>query len=137
MRSRIFGTLMLLAGVAAAVWAWNEITVARPVRTALSEDTRNSSYTLRAHYAYYVQPSTLTLDLTRVDSASPADLWRGLFQSAKSLSRDNRSFDRIVLARSGPPGVPDERRRLPPSGPGVRLWTEPDLPPQNATRKAS
>ena len=86
--------VVLLANV---VLAW------RPVSKALSEDSRNSGYVLRAHLGGYVNPSTLVLDLREVKLAAPVDLLRGVFQSAGALHSAGRRFDRVVLERQGTP----------------------------------
>ncbi len=85
------------------VWAGNQLLVAKPVAAAISADPRNTGYTLSARLQQYVRPNVLVLDLRSVDSATPADLLRGLFQAADTLSQLNRSFERVILARSGKP----------------------------------
>ena len=85
------------------IWAANFLLVGNPVRRELASDSRNESYKLVAHYRYYIDLSTLVLDLRRVDALAPADLFRGLFQSAKALHQSGRSFSRVILARSRSP----------------------------------
>jgi hypothetical protein len=102
-RRRLAGVLTVLALCAAAVWGTNILLVGRPVASALAADSRNVGLTLTAHYGYYVQPGTLVLDLTRVESASPADLWRATFAAAATLYAERRFFDRVLLARAGTP----------------------------------
>ena len=94
---------LLVALAIAAVLGTNAWFVGRPVRDALAGDPRNSGFSLHAHWAYYVQPSTLVLDLTRVDNAAPVDLLRGTFRAAEAMQRGGRTFDRVVLARAGTP----------------------------------
>jgi hypothetical protein len=81
----------------------NYLLVGRPVGKKLGEDPRNSGFVLRAHYGYYIAPSTLTLDLRKIESASPADLFRGLFQAAEALHESGRAFRKVVLARNRSP----------------------------------
>jgi hypothetical protein len=83
------------------VWSLNYLQVGRPVKNTLNGDSRNSGYSLSAHYGYYIDPSTLILDLREVESAAPVDLFRALFQSAEALHDAGRTFDKVVLARSG------------------------------------
>jgi hypothetical protein len=89
--------------VAVAIWGLNFAMVAHPVAAALDGDPRNAGFTLRAHYGYYVQPGTLVLDLTRVETAAPIDLLRAAFAAADTLYARDRSFERVILARSGTP----------------------------------
>jgi hypothetical protein len=93
----------LTAAVAAGVAGANFALIARPVTQALKADGRNAGYVIRAHYGRYIDRSTLVLDLTRVDSAAPLDLYRGLFQAADTLTAAGRRFARVVLARNSTP----------------------------------
>jgi hypothetical protein len=85
------------------VWGGNYFFVHRPVSEALEADERNGGFSLSAHYRFYVDPSTLVLDLDDITSAASIDLFRGLFQSAAAMTAADRKFDRVVLARSGQP----------------------------------
>ncbi len=93
--------IVLLLGAGILIWSLNYILVQRSVGEALSSDTRNAGYSLSAHYRFYVDPSTLVLDLREVSAAAPLDLFRGLFQSAAALASAGRGFDRVILARAG------------------------------------
>src|SRR6185503_21332606 len=66
-------------------------------------DARNAGFTVSAHYRFYLEPSTLVLDLRDVSAAAPIDLFRGLFQSAAALASNGRRFTRVILARAGTP----------------------------------
>lgn len=72
--------------------------VGNPVSSALDADSRNSGFTIHAHYGYYVDPSTLVLDLSEASHASAIDLFRGIFQSADALHGRGRTFRSVVLA---------------------------------------
>lgn len=85
------------------VWGANEVFLAGPVRRALRDDTRNTSFTLRAHYAYYVNPTTVVFNLTRVQDVAPVDLFRALFQATGAVAQSGQHPTRIVLARAGRP----------------------------------
>jgi hypothetical protein len=89
-----------LALVALLIWSGNYLLVSKPIRTELNSDSRNASFHLVGHYRYHVDISTLVLDLRRVEAVAPADLFRGLFQSAKAMHESGRSFTRVILARS-------------------------------------
>ena len=75
--------------------------VAGPVAAKLASDSRNAVFSLDAHYG--ADAKTLVLDLRQVSSASPADLWRGVLQSAQALHEAGLTFKRVVLARSSSP----------------------------------
>jgi len=101
-RSRLLAALLsaLLAGVL-VVWLANLLILDRPVNAALTADSRNDGYTIRAHFDHYVVPGTLVLDLTAVESAAPVDVFRGLFQAADTLASSGKQFEKVVLARNG------------------------------------
>lgn len=84
-------------------WGTNYLLVGRPVSAKLAADSRNSGYSLGAHFSYYVDFSTLVLDLRKAGEVAPVDLYRGLFQSAEALNDAGRKFNRVVLARKGKP----------------------------------
>jgi hypothetical protein len=48
-----------------------------------------------------MDPNELILDLRKVDSAAPVDLFRAIFQSAKAMNTSGHTFKRIVLERAG------------------------------------
>jgi hypothetical protein len=102
-RRRAGGVAGVLALLVAIIWGVNFIRVSHPVAVSLERDSRNAGFTLRAHYAYYVQSGTLVLDLTRIDSAAPIDLLRGAFAAADTLYDHDRVFDRVIFARNGTP----------------------------------
>jgi hypothetical protein len=83
------------------IFTANHILVGSPVSKTLEADSRNSGFTLKARFLRYLQPSTLVLNLTTVDSAAPVDLLRGLFQSADVLNRNGRTFEHVILAKEG------------------------------------
>jgi hypothetical protein len=89
--------------ILAVVWTLNSLLVGQPVQRKLSSDPRNQGYALRAHFGYYINPSTLVLDLYDVKSVAPVDLFRALFQSAEALHESGRKFDKVLLARDGTP----------------------------------
>ena len=95
-RQALSGFLLILI----LIWAANFFLVTNPVRTALQTDPRNERYRLVAHYRYFVDPSTLVLDIRDLDGAAPADLFRGLFQSAEALHDAGRTFSTVALSRS-------------------------------------
>jgi hypothetical protein len=95
--------MAVLLCVVLFTWGLNYTLVDRGVSQALNADARNAGYSLSAHYRFYIDPSTLVLDLHDVSAAAPLDLFRGLFQSASALASSGRSFDHVILARGGTP----------------------------------
>ena len=100
------GWWLLLAAPLVAftiVWGLNYLLIGKPVQSKLRSDPRNVGYSLSAHFGYYINPSTLVLDLRTVESIAPADLFRALFQSAEALHETGRNFDKVLLSRGGTP----------------------------------
>ena len=85
------------------VWSLNYVLADRLVHKTLNADPRNITFSLHAHYGYYILPNTLVLNLRKVEGAAPVDLFRGLFQSAGAFHAAGRSLERVVLARNGTP----------------------------------
>jgi len=102
-RKRWVYRMAVLLCVVLFTWGLNYTLVDRGVSQALNADARNAGYSLSAHYRFYIDPSTLVLDLHDVSAAAPLDLFRGLFQSASALASSGRSFDHVILARGGTP----------------------------------
>lgn len=92
--------VVLVALIIGSLVAMN-IAVSRPVARVLAGDSRNEGFTVKAHLRGYTDSSVLVLDLRDVSDAAPADLWRGLFQAAEAFDELERSFERVLLARSG------------------------------------
>lgn len=95
-RQLISGLVLIVLLILAA----NFFLVGNPVRSALAKDPRNERFKLVAHYHYYLDPTTLVLDVRSLEEAAPVDLFRGLFQSAEALHEAGRSFSKVILARS-------------------------------------
>jgi hypothetical protein len=91
----------ILALGVSGVFLADYLTVGKPVAGELATDHRNREYTLIAHQHYRIPTGTLVLNLRSVDSASPADLLRGVFQAAEVFHRRDRTFEQVVLANQG------------------------------------
>ena len=87
--------------IVVALWAANFFLVRQPVGEALAADTAAARLRLIARFQWYVDPTTLVLDLHGVDPAAPEDAFRGLLVAADAMRRAERTFGRIVLARAG------------------------------------
>jgi len=87
--------------IVAALWATNVVLVSHPVRDALVANTASGRLRLSARFQWYVDPTTLVLDLHGVDPAAPEEAFRGLLVAADAMRRAERTFGRVVLARAG------------------------------------
>ena len=97
---------VILVGLAAVVfatvgvWAFNYLSVDRPLQNALHADARDQVVSARAHYDNWVDPNTLVFDLTSVSgSATRMDVFRTFLQFA-SVMKDRR-FGIVILAAHG------------------------------------
>lgn len=93
--------LVLLIGfVVGSIWLWNYAAVGAGVESALDKDKRNPKGVLTAHFAGYLDPSRLVLDL-RVNPAgiSCLDVMRVLFTAGRATA--SLRFDEIILSRRG------------------------------------
>ncbi len=100
-RRWLFAMLGGAAIVVTAALLRDHIAVARPVAQAIEADSRNSGIELTGHFQYRVVSSTLVLDLRGPVSASPAAVFRALFEVADALHREERVFDEVLIARDG------------------------------------
>ena len=93
--------VVIVVALVALVWGMNYVMISRPVAAALAADPRAAGIGFTAHLRYFVDPSTLSLDLARMQVADTADLFRGLLLAAGALDRSAWSFRRFVLSRAG------------------------------------
>jgi hypothetical protein len=93
--------IAIVVVLAALVWGMNTVMISRPVAAALAADQRAAGIGFTAHLRYFLDPSTLSLDLARMQAADTADLFRGLLLAAGALDRSAWSFRRFVLSRAG------------------------------------
>ena len=78
----------------------NYVSLIMPANSALNEDARNSGVHTWIHYEYFINPSTLVIDLRDVDSdKSTADVFRALFQIAEEF--EGRDFSKVYLSSKG------------------------------------
>jgi len=99
LRRAVAGAAALILLVAGA----NAVLVGRPVSGALAADPRCAGFVLRARFQYYLNPTTLVLDLRRADPRSEVGPLHVLLVAAGALDAAGRTFPRVVLARSGTP----------------------------------
>lgn len=89
--------------IVAELWGANIFLVSRPVSKALAADTAAAHLRLDARFQWYVDLTTLVLDLQGADPAAPEQAFRGLLVAAEAMRREGRTFGRVVLARAGTP----------------------------------
>jgi hypothetical protein len=89
--------------IAVVLWTANALLVRGPVRQALAADPSLAGLQLDARFQWYVDFSTLVLDLKAADPAAPEPAFRGLLIAADAMRREERPFRRVVLARDGRP----------------------------------
>lgn len=82
------------------VFLVNYISLQKPLSDVIDSDPRNEGIKFSVHYAYYLAPSTLVIDVKSIPGEkSAADVFRVLLQYAEKLSA--REFDRIELSSRG------------------------------------
>ena len=96
-RRWIFGLILL----AAVVWGANTFLFSRPAAQALAGDPRSSGVVLAVHLRYYLDPTTLIMDLRRADLADPSDLFRALLKATKGVDDVTWVPGRVLLLRGG------------------------------------
>ena len=109
-RRRVFG----LALIAFLVWGANVTLVGNPVKTSLAADARTAGIGLVGHFAYYVDPTTLVLDLRQPTPGDTAWLWTAALRTAPRLVLPN-VVKQVLLERAGTPVYlmsGDDYRRL-------------------------
>jgi hypothetical protein len=99
-RRAMFRLLFTLALLGFLVWGANVTLAGKPVRRALAEDRQASGLSLAGRLGFYVDPTTLVLDLRRPELADTDQVLR-----AALLPRHELVFPdlvrRVVLARAG------------------------------------
>ena len=101
-RAAVRGSVELVV-VVVALWGANAGLVGHPVRAALAADTATAGVLLHARFQWFVDPTTLVLDLQAADPAAPERAFRGLLVAAAAMRHEGRPFGRVVLARAGTP----------------------------------
>lgn len=83
-----------------AIFSVNYIMLQKPLSDVIKSDSRNEGINLSTHYAYYLYPSELVIDVKDVESdKSAADVFRVLLQYAEKLEKT--TFSRVILASKG------------------------------------
>ena len=78
----------------------NYVSLSMPANSALNEDARNAGIHTWIHYEYFINPSTLVIDLRDVDlDKSTADVFRVLFLVAEKF--EGRDFSKVYLSSKG------------------------------------
>jgi hypothetical protein len=94
--------VVVVVVLVALVWGMNYVMISRPVAAALAADERTSGIGLTAHLRYYLDPTTLRLDLGRMQVADTIDLFRGLLAAAKAVGDASWGIPGVTaLSRDG------------------------------------
>lgn len=94
--SLVIGMTVFVIG---SIALWNFATVGVKISNVIRGDARNAGISVSAHNSYYLDPTTVVLDVRGFDNASCMDMFRVLFNFAKEM-RANR-YSRIVLEHRG------------------------------------
>lgn len=88
----------------ALVWGLNYFMVSRPIAAALAADQRTAGFAFTAHLRFFLDPTTLTLDLGRVQAADTSDVFRALAAAADALVDASWGLPgTVALSRGGVP----------------------------------
>jgi hypothetical protein len=97
---KIVTVALLVMLLVSGVWAFNYLSVNRPLQRVLATDSRNKVVTAQAHFSNWIDPNTLVFDLTSVSpSATRMDVFRAFLQYAERLK--DRHFTKVILAAGG------------------------------------
>lgn len=92
--------MLVLAAVPGLIWIGNWAAIHRPVASSWADDSRNEGIDIWTHYAWWVQPDTLVLDIRDVSlSKAAVDVMRMVFRAAEVMK--DRDFDTVILAYRG------------------------------------
>src|ERR1700722_5803426 len=97
--SRIIFLLVAVLIVIAVcgVWAFNYVSVDKPLQGVLTKDSRNQVLTARAHFDDWVDTSTIVFDVTGISAnATRMDVFRALLQYAEAMK--DRHLTKLILA---------------------------------------
>jgi hypothetical protein len=100
-RSRL-RTLITLALIAFMVWGANVTLVGNPVRASLAGDAHAAGIGLVGHLGWYVDPTTIVLDLRQLAGADTMELFPAALAAGGQLFAPDL-VRRVVFARSGEP----------------------------------
>lgn len=100
MKKTFLVSLSVCIALLLTVFLTNYISLQKPLSDVIDSDPRNEGIKFSVHYAYYVSPSTLVINVKSVSGdKSAADVFRVLLQYAEKLSA--KEFDRIELSSRG------------------------------------
>jgi hypothetical protein len=94
--------LFTLALLGFLVWGANVSLVGNPVKASLAADPRTAGIGLVGHLNYYVDPTTIVLDLARPAGVDTANLFRAALMTGRRLLAPGL-VNHVVLARLGQP----------------------------------
>ena len=96
--------VVTVAVLAALVWGLNHFMISRPIAAALAADQQTAGIALTAHLRWYVDPTTLSVDLGGVRTADTTDVFRALVVAANALAARSWGVPpTVALSRGGEP----------------------------------
>ncbi len=94
--------LFTLALLAFLVWGANVSLVGNPVKASLAADPRTAGIGLVGHLNYYLDPTTIVLDLARPADVDTANLFRAALMTGRRLLAPGL-VNHVILSRMGQP----------------------------------
>jgi hypothetical protein len=95
-----FFLAVLIGGWFLAVWAYNEITLQKPLDEVLTSDSRNGVVVAKAHFDGWIDTQSVVFDISDVsEHSSQMDVFRVFLQYAKA-QKEHR-YKQIILAGYG------------------------------------
>jgi hypothetical protein len=94
--------MVIVFVLVALVWGMNYVMISRPVAAALAAGPRTAGIRLSAHFRFFVDPTTLALDLGRVQVTDTTDVFRGLLAAAEAVASASWGIPGVTtLSRDG------------------------------------
>jgi hypothetical protein len=94
--------IVVVVVLVALVWGLNYAMVSRPVAAALAANQGTSGIAFTAHLRYFLDPTTLSLDLGRIQAADTTDVFRALAAAANALVDGSWGIpSTVALSRGG------------------------------------
>jgi hypothetical protein len=95
-------TVFTLGLIAFLVWGANVTLIGKPLKSSLASDPATAGIPLAGHLRYYVDPTTLILDLKGPLAADTDALFRGALLASHSLVAP-QLVKRVIFAHLGAP----------------------------------
>ncbi len=101
-RHSLFRMVLTVALIAVVVWGANEILVANPLKNSLASDRNTAGLEVVGHFGWYVDPTTLVLDLRQPVGRDTTWLFRGVLTAERRLMLPT-ALKQVLFQRMGKP----------------------------------